>query len=90
MKVLYRPQRGTLADALSEMKEFASVDEMFEYLMKDHKQAFNKNEIYISDYCYDNRIDWQTYIIAVGRYFDKNYLEEYHCPKAIGFCTFKE
>ena len=90
MKVLYRPQRSTLDEAMENLKEFSSIDEMFNYLVQDHRQAFNKDEIYISDYGYDERIDWQTYIITVSGYFDEDYLEKYHRPQAIGFCTFKD
>lgn len=94
MKVLYRPQRGRLAEAMAEVKEFSSVDEMFKYLVKEHsiegREAFEIDEIYISDYGYDHRIDWKTYLIAVTRYFNENYSEKYHYPQAIGYCTFKD
>ena len=90
MKVLYRPQRGSLDDAMAEVKEFSSVKEMLEYLVKDHNRAFRINEIQISYYGRDDRIDWETYLVAVERYFEEDYLLEYHCPQAIGFCTFKE
>lgn len=94
MKILYRPQRSTLDEAMAEVKEFPSVDDMFKYLVEEHsidgKRAFEKDEIYISDYGYDNRIKWKTYLISVTRYFGKNYAQKYHYPQAIGYCTFKE
>ena len=85
MRVLYRPQRGSLADAMAELKEFSNIKEMLEYLAQDHKKAFDVSDIYISYYCYDDRIDWETFIVTVARYRD----EEYSHPQAIGFCTMK-
>ena len=94
MKILYRPQRGGLAEAMAKVKEFSSIDEMFKYLVKEHsidgKPAFEIDEIYISDHGYDNRIGWKTYLVSVTRYFNKNYTEEYHYPQGIGYCTFKD
>lgn len=93
MKFLYRPHRGALADAMEELKEFDTYEEMLDYIQKEHKIdgnfAFDKEEIYISYYGYDDRIDWETYIVTVGRYLNENYLEKYHTPQAIGFMTFK-
>lgn len=85
MTVLYRPQRGTLADAMAEVKKFSSIKEMCEYLVQDHGKAFDVSDVYISYYCYDNRIDWETFIVTVARYHDKKYSH----PQAIGFCTMK-
>ena len=96
MKVLYRPSGSqlTLDEAMERVEEFSSLDEMLDFLMKKHSlngtPAFTKRQIYISDHGYDARIDWQTYIITVSRYFNEDYMKMYHCPQAIGFCTFKE
>lgn len=88
MKILYRPQRGGLAEAMAEKKEFTSVSEMLKYLVEQHRNAFSIEDIYISYYGYDERIAWETYIITVGRYGNEDYLTTYGCPQAIGFCTF--
>lgn len=89
--ILYRPQRGTLSEAMEEVKQFNSIKELFEWLVKDNtikrKKAFEIEDIYISYYCYDERIKWQTYIVCVGRYFEEDYLKKYHSPQAIGFMT---
>ena len=93
MKFLYRPHRGTLADAMEEVKEFDTYEEMLDYIQKEHKIgknfAFNKEEIRIAYYGYDSRIDWETYIVTVDRYFNDDYLKKHHYPQAIGFMTFK-
>ena len=46
MRVLYRPQRGSLADAMAEVKEFSNIKEMLEYLVQDHEKAFDVSDIY--------------------------------------------
>ena len=85
MTILYRPHRGTLADAMAEVKEFSSIKEMREYLAQDHKNAFDISDIVISYYCYDDRIGWETFIVTVTRYYN----EKYTHPQSIGFCTMK-
>jgi hypothetical protein len=90
MKVLYRPQRSTLEDAMAEVKEFESLKEMCAYLVRRHERAFDISDIYISYYCYDKRIDWENYIVTIGKYGGEDYIKKYHCPQAIGFCTIKK
>ena len=92
MKILYRPQRSTLAEAMQEVKQFNTMEDLIDYLVKVHimneNKAFRKEDIYIHYYCYDERINWQTYLVCVGKYFNENYLQKYHCPQAIGYLTF--
>jgi hypothetical protein len=83
--ILYIPHRGTLADAMAEVKKFSSIKEMCEYLVQDHENAFDVSDIVISYYCYDDRIDWETFIVKVKRYYN----EKYTNPQAIGYCTMK-
>lgn len=91
MKIIYRPQRGSLADAMKEVKEFTTVKGMFDYIVKQWTNAcdrapFGVDDLSIRYYCYDDRIDWETYLICTDRMFK----EKYDYPQAIGFCTFKE
>lgn len=92
MKILYRPHRGGLAEAMAEKKEFATLKEMFEYIVENDRldeniPLYSMEDLCISYYCYDERIDWETYIICDCR--EKN-CKEYGTPQAIGFCTFKD
>ena len=93
MKILYRPCDGGIAEALEKMKRFNTVEEMLDYIVAQHKledtPCFDKKDIRICYYGYDSRIDWETYLITVDRYYKENYLEKYHCPQAIGYMTFK-
>lgn len=67
---LYRPQRGNLDDAMQEMKDFQSLDELILYLQEDlfmwfGKQEINKDTLHIKPYCFDERINWDTYIVTL-------------------------
>lgn len=89
MKVIYRPQRGGLDEAMKEVKEFSTLKEMFEYLVENEQIGKHKpklDDLYISYYGYDERIDWETYIVCDGSYYN---CKKYGCPQAIGYCTFK-
>lgn len=81
--IIYRPQRSLLDEAMAEKKEFSSMKEMLEYLVKEHKKAFDIKDISITYYCYDERISWETFIVTVAKYAD----EIFEHPQAIGFCT---
>ena len=94
MKVLYRPQRGGLDESMEELKEFDTVEDLLNWLCEDSdigwgKEMFAVEDINFSYYCYDERIDWQTYIVTINKWGKEDYLEKYHRPQAIGFMTFK-
>lgn len=94
MKVLYRPQRGGLDESMEELKEFDTVEHLLNWLCEDSdigwgKEMFAVEDINFSYYCYDERIDWQTYIVTINKWGEEDYLEKYHSPQAIGFMTFK-
>ena len=55
MKILYRPQRATLDEAMAEVKEFGSLKECFEYIIAELDGAVKLDDIYLSYYCYDEK-----------------------------------
>jgi len=66
---LFRPHRGTLAEAMSEVKEFTSVNALLDFLNEEllhYGAQINKEKLEIKKYGYDDRIQWDTYIV----YFD--------------------
>ena len=94
MKILYRPHRGQLSEAMAELKEFKSVKAMLDYVVKKWneiwgKDIFDINDLFIKYYGYDERIDWETYVVCVGKMQNENFLEKGLHPQAIGFMTFK-
>lgn len=90
MKILFRPKRGTLEEAMKEMKEFHDMQDLLDFLVKEWGNRFEKEDVYFSYYCYNERIDWETFIVCIGRSGDCDYLEKYHSPQAIGFLAFND
>lgn len=87
MKVLYRPQRATLDEAMEELKEFDSLKECLEWIVKDADGLLTLDRLFIAYYGYDERIDWETYIVCDG---SEEICQEYGSPQGWGFLTFKE
>lgn len=87
MKVLYRPQRATLDEAMAELKEFGSLKECLEWIVKDADGLLTMNRLFIAYYGYDERIDWETYIVCDG---SEDVCKQYGSPQGWGFLTFKE
>lgn len=90
MKILYRPQRATLDEAMAELKEFKSLKECFEHIVAELDGAVKLDDIYVQYYDYDERIDWETYLVCVCKVGDENFCQEYGTPQGWGFLTFKE
>lgn len=84
-KVIFRPACGTLSEAMSKKQQFTDVCEMLDYIIELHGNAFTREEIHLTYYCRDTRIDWETFIVTV----DRIYNEKYDFPQAIGYCTFE-
>lgn len=85
----YRPQRGTLEDAMKEAKEFITMDQMFDYIVKsDPFHALQKEDLSISeDIGKDDRIDWvETRNVLTKRYGK----DVYDTPQAIGWCSMED
>ena len=90
-KILYRPHRGGLAEAIRELHEFNSTKEMLDYVYKNESFGDEKS---IKDITYkkyskygDCRIGWKnTYIVCSKRrggcgWFTTNLSKE-ECLKA--------
>lgn len=89
IKVLCRPVSGGIYDAMQKVKTYSSVKEMFQALAEQSDGYLNADDLFLSYYCYDKRIDWETYLVTTKRFGDTDYLKEYGHPSAIAYCTFK-
>jgi hypothetical protein len=83
--MIYRPQRGSLFDAMKEVKEFNDVDEMKKFIVNDWSNNIAEEDIVIDEKVVnDDRIGWQDtrYVCAkkIGQ-------EEYAHPQCIGYCA---
>ena len=90
--IIYRPHRGGLKEAMSEAKEFNNVEDMKEYIVKQHTddvmgEAFSKNDIVLEeDGIEDKRTGWKdTRHICVKRYYNENF----PIPQCIGWFATK-
>lgn len=88
MRIVYMPHRGGLFESLEDSRVFFDIKDMFEYIVLQRENAFSIRDIYISHYCYDDRIKTEQYIVCIGKCLGENYLEKYKHPQAIGFCSF--
>ena len=60
MNIIFRPQRGTLADAMLEKQEFNNETEMKEYIVKQWNNIFDVEDIVIGKApVNDTRIGWK-------------------------------
>lgn len=83
----YRPHRGSLDEAMKEAKEFITMDQMFDYIVKtDPLHVLQKEDLYISkDHCKDTRIDWsETRYVMAKRYGKNDY------PLPVGLCSMED
>jgi spore coat polysaccharide biosynthesis protein SpsF (cytidylyltransferase family) len=71
MSILFRPHRGSLSEAMYEVREVSSwkelIDQETEVLSHWYIDA-KPNEFHIEYYGEDERIGWSTYIITLDSY----------------------
>jgi hypothetical protein len=64
-KFLFRPQRGSLAASMNEVRKFGSKGELIDFLQKENKRHDCKR-ISIEKYGeFDDRIGWNTHIVVI-------------------------
>lgn len=90
--VKYRPHAMgiTIDEAMEKERTFATVDEMFETLVKEMRpygNAFSKEDLSVSkDYGKDNRIDWKETRYVCTKRMGKVI---YDTPQCIGYCSYE-
>ena len=65
--MLYRDQRGSLADSMRTTVRLKPTRRaMYSYLKNlSPSERFHMNDIEVEDYGYDPRIKWHTYIVSI-------------------------
>ena len=66
--VQYRPHRGSLAEAMKEVKTFHFFSEFVDFLREDLAQfvaPLEVGKLMINYYGFDDRIGWPTYIVTL-------------------------
>ena len=97
--IIFRPHRRLLYEAMAEAKEFDTVEEMKEYIVKlwhedwgGPKELFTVDDIVIdeSSAVNDDRIGWEDSIhVCVKRMGDEDYMNKHGTPQCIGMCATK-
>lgn len=64
--VLFREHRSSLSESMETVKEIESLDDI--YNSTDFKKYEIVNDLRIDPYCYDSRINWDTYIVTSPDY----------------------
>lgn len=90
--IKYRPQRGGLDEAMSEMKVFENIADLLDYIVEDWQGYIKIEDICFSkSYGLDGRINWKSWrYVCVSRIGDENYISKYNTPQAIGMVDFGE
>lgn len=91
--IKYRPHRGSLADAMSEAREFESIEEMKAHVWSSWNETdeivwFDPEDIVIGEILGDDeRIGWENVRhVCVKRMGNEDYMKLYGCPQCIGWC----
>lgn len=61
--ILFREHRGSLADSMETVVEVDSLKDLENWLNKI-KDIYNIENLKINWYTYDDRVDWDTYIVT--------------------------
>ena len=90
--LIYRPHRGSLADAMAEAKTFNSFDEIKEYVANQWNASWkhcilDPNDIVLCDSIGDDdRIGWKDVrYLCTKKLGNEDYIKKYGCPQCIGF-----
>lgn len=90
--LIYRPHRGSLAEAMAEAKTFNSFDEIKEYVANKWNsvwgyQILNPDNIVLDEEFHnDDRIGWKDVrYLCTKKLGDEDYMEEYGNPQCIGY-----
>lgn len=85
----YRPHRGALEDAMKEAHEFITMDQMFDYIVRnDPFHALRKEDLSITENLgKDDRIDWSETRNVLTKRYGK---DVYDTPQAIGWCSMED
>lgn len=85
--IIARLHRGGLAEAMETATTFNSIDEMKQWFVDAHENAFSVDDVVVEDdVMYDERIGWNTRYVCTKRYGRDDYIKICGCPQCIGMC----
>ena len=71
MGILFRPQRGSLYDALENVREVENLQDIIDEtteMLSHYGLSPKPDEFHVEYYCEDARIGWTTYVITLDNY----------------------
>lgn len=90
--LIYRPHRGSLAEAMKEAKTFNSLEDIKNYVANEWNnlwryQILNQDDIVLDEESHDDdRIGWKdVHYLCAKKIGDEDYIKEYGLPQCIGF-----
>ena len=93
--ITYRPHRGSLEDAMKEVKTFDNWYQMTHYIANNLNLAIGKkvidpdNIVMDEKPVNDDRAGWKdVHMVLVTRVGNENFMEKYGNPQCIGYCTY--
>lgn len=96
MRFVYRPVRGSFAEAMQASKKFDSLFELFKYVYCHSRDVsglltppFDLSDIYLHYEGYDSRLSSHTFSVCVSRYGKDDYMSLYGCPQNHGTVHFE-
>lgn len=85
--IIARLHRGGLAESMETAKTFDTIEEMKQWFVDEHDNAFSVDDVVVADeVMYDNRVRWNTRYVCTKRYGNENFIEKYGSPQCIGMC----
>ena len=99
--IIFRPHRMgiDIGEAMAEAKEFNTVEEMKEHIVKrwhegwgGPEELFTADDIVINEESAvnDDRIGWEdSMYVCVKRMGDEDYMKKHGIPQCIGMCATK-
>lgn len=87
--IIYRPHRGSLAEAMCEAKEFNDETEMKKYIVEQWDGYLSIEDIVIGDIgLNDDRNGWRdTRYVCTKRMGSQDYIREYGYAQCVGMCA---
>lgn len=87
--IILRPHRGSLAEAMSEAKEFDNEDQMKDHIVKQCGGYILKENIFINDeVTNDDRNGWKdTRYVCITKLGKEDYIQKYGNLVCIGMCA---
>ena len=93
--IAYRPHRGSLEDAMKEVKTFDNWYQMTHYIANNWNLAVGKKVIDPDDIVMDDkpvnddRVGWKdVHMVLATRIGNDNFMEKYGNSQCIGYCTY--